>query len=76
MKLGYLRNHAGTSIRADRQNTSNVRLITVCFPFSFDTNAFSFRFFAFPQDVLKFGFSSREYVLLHEKSNNTDDDED
>lgn len=29
----------------------------------------------FEKDVLKFGFSSREYVLLHEDSNNVDDDE-
>lgn len=27
------------------------------------------------KDVLKFGFSTREYVLLHENSNNDDDDE-
>lgn len=27
----------------------------------------------FEKDVLKFGFSSREYVLLHEDSNNDDD---
>lgn len=29
----------------------------------------------FEKDVLKFGFSSREYVLLHENSNNDDDDD-
>lgn len=29
----------------------------------------------FEKDVLKFGYSTREYVLLHENSNNTEDDE-
>lgn len=29
----------------------------------------------FCQDVLKFGFSTREYVILTEKSQDSDDDE-
>ena len=28
------------------------------------------------QDVIKFGFSSREYVILHEKSQVNEDDDD
>ena len=28
------------------------------------------------QDMIKFGFSSREYVLLHEDSRDSDDDDD
>jgi hypothetical protein len=28
----------------------------------------------FPQDVLKFGFSSREYVLLHDQSKEDEED--
>lgn len=30
----------------------------------------------FEKDVLKFGFSSREYVLLHEHSKDSDEDDD